>query len=99
MSRLLTPAQKAANTLKRADEALRNWQEEPDRPHADVNDMLRDIARMRALVQAHIEAELERGRPPHSPPPTIPEKPESYDIPPRPQDKRKKEEASEEENS
>ena len=50
MRPILTSAQKAAAALRRAETVLRNWQDEPDSPRKDVNEMLRLVAEMRALV-------------------------------------------------
>ncbi len=60
MRSILTSSQKAASALRRAETALRNWQDDPDSPRSDVNELLRMIADMRALVQGHVLEDIER---------------------------------------
>ncbi len=62
MRPILTSSHKAAAALRRAETALRNWQDEPDSPRQDVDEMLHKIADMRALVQAHLLAEVDLAR-------------------------------------
>lgn len=62
MRPILTSSHKAAAALRRAETALRNWQDEPDSPRQDVDEMLRKIADIRALVQAHLLAEVDLAR-------------------------------------
>ena len=60
MSPILTPAQRAANALRRTEKALRNWQDDPDSPRSDVNRMLEIVADLRAWVQGHILEDIDR---------------------------------------
>lgn len=60
MRYLLTPAQKAANALKRAERALRDWQDDPKSPRKDVDRMLAELAQLRAIVQAHLLEDIEK---------------------------------------
>jgi len=60
MRSILTPAQKAANALKRAERALRDWQDDPASPRRDVDKMLAALAELRMLVQAHLLEEIEQ---------------------------------------
>lgn len=60
MQRLLTPSQRAALALRRAEKALRNWQDEPDSPRKDVDRMLATMADLRLWVQAHVIADVDR---------------------------------------
>lgn len=62
MRPILTSSHKAAAALRRAETALRNWQDEPDSPRQDVDEMLHKIAGIRALVQAHLLAEVDLAR-------------------------------------
>jgi hypothetical protein len=57
---VLTPAQKAANALRRAERALRNWQDDPDSPRQDVDKMLTIVGDLRQWVQGHVLADIER---------------------------------------
>ena len=57
---ILTPAQRAANALRRTEKALRNWQDDPDSPRSDVNRMLEIVADLRAWVQGHILEDIDR---------------------------------------
>ena len=59
MRPILTSSQRAANALRRAEKALRNWQDDSDSPRADVDKMLAIIADLRAWVQGHVIAEIE----------------------------------------
>ena len=60
MSPILTPSQKAASALRRAERALRNWQDDPDSPRSDVNRMLAIVDDLRKWVQAHVLADIEK---------------------------------------
>ncbi len=60
MSPILTPAQRAASALRRAEKALRNWQDDPNSPRNDVNKMLAIVDDLRGWVQAHVLADIER---------------------------------------
>jgi len=55
----LTSSQKVASALFRAERALRNWQDDPDSPRADVDKMLAIIADLRAWVHGHVMDEIE----------------------------------------
>lgn len=59
---LMTPSQKAACALRRAEKALRNWQDDPDSPRGDVDRMLAIISDLRGWVQGHVIADVERAR-------------------------------------
>ena len=75
MSSPLTSAQKAASALRRAEKALQNWQDDPESPRADVDKMLTIVNDLRAWVQGHVLADIERAherlraRAAESPPP------------------------------
>lgn len=60
MQRFLTPAQRVAHALRRAETQLRNWQDDPDSPRQDVDKMIVAVAELRQWVHGHIVAELER---------------------------------------
>lgn len=60
MPPILTSSQKAANALYRAETALRNWQDDPDSPRADVDKMLEMIHELRCWVQGHVISDIER---------------------------------------
>lgn len=60
MQRFLTPAQKVAHALRRAEIQLRNWHDDHDSPHQDIDKMLASLGEVKALVQAHVLADLER---------------------------------------
>lgn len=60
MSSPLTASQKTANALRRAETALRNWQDDPNSPRGDVDKMLTIIADLRAWVQGHVLTDVER---------------------------------------
>jgi len=68
MRPILTSSQKAASALRRAEKSLRNWQDDPDSPRADVDKMLTIIADLRSWVQGHVMADIENatGRPSHT---------------------------------
>lgn len=57
---LMTPSQKAAGALRRAEKALRNWQDDPDSPRSDVDRMLAILGDLREWVQGHVIADIER---------------------------------------
>lgn len=75
MRSLLTPSQKAASALRRLERSLRNWQDDPDSPRQDVDKMLAIVEDLRAWVQGHVLADIERieialrASPPPSKPP------------------------------
>ena len=66
MSSPLTASQKAASALRRAEIALRNWQDDPNSPRSDVDKMLAIVADLRDWTQGHVLADIEpahtRGR-------------------------------------
>src|SRR5690348_6220183 len=57
---IVTPSIRAARALLRVESALRNWQDDPDSPRADVNKMLDIVADLRLWVQGHVLADIER---------------------------------------
>jgi hypothetical protein len=65
MPPIVTHSQKAASALRRAERALRNWQDDPDSPRTDVDRMLAIIDDLRKWVQAHVLADLERAERSH----------------------------------
>ncbi|HZO90146.1 MAG TPA: hypothetical protein VFB38_17590 [Chthonomonadaceae bacterium] len=60
MRQLLSPAQRAASALRKAEKALRDWQDDPDSPRADVDKMLAIVGDLRQWVQGHVLADIER---------------------------------------
>lgn len=60
MQRFLTPAQKVAHALRRAEIQLRNWHDDPESPHQDIDKMIATLGEVKALVQAHVLADVER---------------------------------------
>ena len=60
MAPIVTSSQKAAAALRRAERALRNWQDDADSPRSDVDRMLATIEDMRQWVQAHVLADIEK---------------------------------------
>ncbi len=60
MSPILTSSQKVASALRRAERAMRNWQDDPDSPRTDVDRMLAIMADLRQWVQGHVLADIER---------------------------------------
>ena len=74
MRPLLTNSQRVASALRRTEKALRSWQDDPDSPRHDVDKMLAVITDLRAWVQGHVLADIERAerllrsRPPTDPP-------------------------------
>ena len=59
MRPILTSSQRAAAALRRAEKALRNWQDDPDSPRSDVDKMLHIVADLRAWVQGYVLESLE----------------------------------------
>ncbi|HEV2474557.1 MAG TPA: hypothetical protein VGS41_17905 [Chthonomonadales bacterium] len=59
MKFIVTPSQRAASALSRAERALRNWQDDPDSPRSDVDRMLAIIEDLRSWVQGHVLADIE----------------------------------------
>ncbi len=62
MQKFLTPAQRAAHALRRAEIQLRNWQDDPESPRQDVDKMLAVLSELRQWVQAHVLADLEKAQ-------------------------------------
>ncbi len=60
MAPILTSSQRAASALRRAERALRNWQDDPDSPRKDVDRMLSVIGDLRVWVQGHVLADIDR---------------------------------------
>jgi hypothetical protein len=60
MPPILTYSQKAASALQRAERALRNWQDDPDSPRADVDKMLAVVDDLRQWVQGHVNSDIEK---------------------------------------
>ncbi|HLK60015.1 MAG TPA: hypothetical protein VKU00_25875, partial [Chthonomonadaceae bacterium] len=59
--------------LRRAERALRNWQDDPDSPRNDVDRMLDIIQDLRQWVQGHVLADIEKMTSrPRTPPPGAP---------------------------
>lgn len=79
MTRIMTSSQKAAGALRRAEDALRNWQDDPDSPRSDVDKMLHIVADLRSWVQGHVLHDIERvTHPPRSAPSVVAENSEPY---------------------
>ncbi len=57
---IMTPSQKAACALRRAERALRNWQDDPDSPRNDVDKMIAIIGELREWVQGHVLHDIDR---------------------------------------
>ena len=62
MRPVVTSSQKAAAALRRAEKALRNWQDDPDSPRSDVDKMLHTLADLCSWTQGHVLADLERAQ-------------------------------------
>jgi hypothetical protein len=60
MRQIYSPSQRAAGALRRAERALRDWQDDPDAPRADVDRMLSIMSDLRVWVQGHVLADIER---------------------------------------
>jgi len=60
MRPILSSSQKAATALRRAERALRNWQDDVDSPRADVDKMLAIMNDLTQWVQAHVLADIDR---------------------------------------
>ncbi|HZP80352.1 MAG TPA: hypothetical protein VFB21_01820 [Chthonomonadaceae bacterium] len=60
MRHILSPSQRVASSLRRVEKALRDWQDDPDSPRADVNKMLATVGDLRLWVQGHVLADIER---------------------------------------
>ena len=60
MPPIVTSSQRAASALRRAERALRNWQDDPDSPRADVDRMLAIVDDLRQWVQAHVLSDIEK---------------------------------------
>ncbi len=60
MPSLISPAQRAAGALRRAERALRNWQDDPASPRNDVDKMIAIVADLRTWVQGHLLLDIEK---------------------------------------
>jgi hypothetical protein len=60
MAPIITSSQKAASALRRAERALRNWQDDVDSPRADVDRMLAIMNDLTHWVQAHVLSDIEK---------------------------------------
>jgi len=60
MAPIFTSSQKAATALRRAERALRNWQDDVDSPRADVDRMLAIMNDLTQWVQGHVLADIEK---------------------------------------
>ena len=60
MAPIFSSSQKAATALRRAEQALRNWQDDEDSPRADVDRMLAIMNDLTMWVQAHILSDIEK---------------------------------------
>ena len=60
MPPIYTSSQKAATALRRAERALRNWQDDIDSPRADVDRMLAIMNDLSQWVQGHVLADIEK---------------------------------------
>jgi hypothetical protein len=60
MRPILTSSQKVASALRRAERAMRNWQDDPDSPRADVDRMLVIMSDLRQWVQGHVLSDIEK---------------------------------------
>ena len=56
----VSPSQKAASALRRAERALQNWQDDPASPRQDVDRMLAILNDLRGWVQGHVLSDIER---------------------------------------
>jgi hypothetical protein len=86
MRHILSPSQRVASALRRAEKALRDWHDDPDGPHTDVDKMLAIMADLRLWVQGHVLADIERAEnllreraASSSPPPSSPSDPASQE--------------------
>lgn len=57
---ILTPSVQVARALRRVERTMRNWQDDPDSPRADVDKMLAIVEDLRQWVQGHVLADVER---------------------------------------
>ncbi len=55
----ISSSQKAAHALRRVENVLRNWQDDPSSPRKDVDEMLALVEKMRQVVQGHVYSDLE----------------------------------------
>lgn len=60
MPPIVTSSQKAATALRRAERALRNWQDDVDSPRADVDRMLVIMNDLTQWVQGHVLSDIEK---------------------------------------
>ena len=63
MRPIVAHSQQVASALRRVERALRNWQDDPDSPRADVDKMLAQVHDLRMWVQAHVLADIEQHHP------------------------------------
>ncbi|HLJ56624.1 MAG TPA: hypothetical protein VKT77_16415 [Chthonomonadaceae bacterium] len=60
MGTVLSSSQRAASALRKAERALRNWQDDIDSPRADVDRMLAIMNDLSQWVQGHVLSDIER---------------------------------------
>ncbi len=60
MAPMITSSQKAAAALRRAEQTLRNWQDDVDSPRADVDRMLAVLNDLAQWAQAHVLLDIEK---------------------------------------
>jgi hypothetical protein len=60
MAPIYSSSQKAATALRRAERALRNWQDDEDSPRSDVDRMLAIMNDLTQWVQAHVLSDIEK---------------------------------------
>jgi hypothetical protein len=60
MAPIFSSSQKAAAALRRAERALRNWQDDEDSPRSDVDRMLAIMNDLTQWVQAHVLSDIEK---------------------------------------
>ena len=78
MQSSVSPSQKAASALRRAERALQNWQDDPASPRQDVDRMLAIVHDLRGWVQGHVLSDIETfdvGFPEREKDPRFPENP------------------------
>ena len=59
MQSSVSPSQKAASALRRAERALQNWQDDPASPRQDVDRMIAIVNDLRGWVQGHVLSDIE----------------------------------------
>jgi len=60
MAPIFSSSQKAATALRRAERALRNWQDDEDSPRSDVDRMLAIMNDLTQWVQGHVLSDIEK---------------------------------------